>query len=70
MISESYLMGIRIGRSMVRYETLEMLIKDKFHEEYKIYKYKLRYLSDAETLELLKEVRATKDSSVIKKYIR
>ena len=69
MVSESYFMGVKIGSARAGYRILEDIIKEKFKEEYKIYKYRMRRLSETEISELItKSVTAT-DISEIRKYI-
>ena len=69
MKSDEYLMGMRIGRAIYMFETLERLMKKKFKNDYKLYKYKLRRLSDLEADELFMELALERDINAIKKYI-
>ena len=72
MSSDEYLMGVRIGRAMYKYEFLEEVVKDMFKDEYKIYKYKLRRLGEIEAKELYRELLSQKDFkdiNAIRKYV-
>jgi len=69
MSSEIYLLSVRKGSAIARYEILERIIRNRFKEECKMYKYKLRRLSDLEVEELLMELAVAKDSSIIRNYV-
>jgi len=69
MSSEIYLLSVRKGSAIVKYEILERIIRSRFKEECKMYKYKLRRLSDLEAEELIMELVVAKNSSIIRKYI-